>query len=1552
MSNICHVIIINHMKNILLLITMSFSVLGFSQAVTVNTTSYTVPQLVNDVLINSPCVSATNVTWRTGTNFGSFNGIGYFENTNLNFPMQSGVILSTGNVSNTPGPNSSMLNDGTSSWTGDESLEATLAAAGIPMVSTNASVLEFDFNPISPNFSFDFVFASEEYGNFQCQFSDAFAFLLTNMSTGVTTNLAVVPGTNTPISVVTIRDYLYNSSCGSANAQYFGRFNGGSNAAGSATNYNGQTQVLTATSVLTPGVSYHIKLVIADRLDPQYDSAIFISSNSFNIGQNVLGFDLTVANGTPLCFGSNHTLNSSLSAADYTFVWKKNGVIVPSENGPSLNITQAGVYSVTYNSITNSCTPVTDSVTVEYLPQLTCPNPKKLYKCDTGATTYTFNLDLNTPVVKAGLNPLTSVAYFISLSDANSNSNALPLSYTSAIGQIVYVRVQMPNNNCFIVKSFELLSAPAPTANQPPNLSKCSKSQANTHANFNLSQQTSIILNGQSPTINNVTYYTSLSNANNGTSPISNITNAQFANNTVIYVRVQNSSDTSCYNVTNFNLIVDPIPPVDVLQNVIVCTSYTLPALINGNYFTGPNGTGLPLFAGNVITQTQTIYIFNQPDGPNSCFSKSSFIVTIVNTNNLTPSNVTNCGSYTLPSLTHGKYYTGPGATGTIILAGTVINSSQVVYYYFTTTTGPVCVVDSSFSITILPTVEVGTRPNVFDCSSYILPSLTVGNYYTATGGTGTQIPAGTAITSNQTIYVYETTTGSNPCSDEDVFEVYIGFVARANVSQCNGYTLPQLPVGNYYTGPMGSGQLIPAGTVINVSTTVYIYIPTNGTSTENCTDNYSFNLSISQPLVDTIADQSVCEIYTLPTLNYGQYFTGIDGTGTMLNAGDTIFSTQTIYIRAVLNSNCANQTSFTVTVLGLPEIDSRSDIDVCDMYVLTPLAVGNYFTGPNGSGTLLAGGTVITTSQLIYIYAISTGTPACVVQNSFQINIFSAQADTIQNVTICDSYTLPSLSANNKYFTLSGGPNGGGTQLFSGATITSTQTIYIFKENIIRVSFSCLYETSFTVTVNNTPVIASIANKTACNFYTLPALTIGNYFTGANQTGTQLNAGDAVTSSQTIYVFAQTNTTPNCTSETSFSVTVFNVNDLPNTTICESYTLPILTIGKYYTGTNGTGTQLPAGTVISTTQTIYIYALSPFTPVCSDESFFTVTIIDTPFVANFIPVALRTVCDEDGNNDGIVNFNLLSLSVTILGAQTGSEFSVTYYESLANATTATNPVTSSTLSTVYTRVSNSLAPNCFDVKPIIIIVNKIPEPTPADGIVCIDSKTGTLLNPYTILSGLNAATHTFQWTNQDGTVVGTSSSYTANQPGVYTVVATRIATGCSSAPVNVTVNPSEPAIVSYTINEDFVDSQSITIVATGVGGDYEYQLDGGVFQDSPIFDHVNSGIHMITVRDKNGCGNTTTKALVINYPKFFTPNADGYNDTWNINDLSFQSSAIIYIYDRYGKLMRQIKPSGEGWDGTFNGSTMPSSDYWFTITYSDENQMTQEFKAHFAMKR
>jgi hypothetical protein len=250
-----------------------------------NTSDYTPEQLINNVLVNNPCITISNVTSVTGTNYGSVNGIGYFTNVNTTFPLSNGIILSSGNALSAPGPNISTVGEGASNWSGDAELENIITTAtGNVMNSFNATKLEFDFSSLNEFMSFNFLFASEEYGTFQCDYSDAFAFLLTDLETGITTNLAVVPGTTTPVSVVTIRDAANNTACSSENIGYFAQYNLGNNIYNSATNYNGQTAVMTASSAILPNHNYHIKLVIADRGDSIYDSSVFIEAGSFTSG--------------------------------------------------------------------------------------------------------------------------------------------------------------------------------------------------------------------------------------------------------------------------------------------------------------------------------------------------------------------------------------------------------------------------------------------------------------------------------------------------------------------------------------------------------------------------------------------------------------------------------------------------------------------------------------------------------------------------------------------------------------------------------------------------------------------------------------------------------------------------------------------------------------------------------------------------------------------------------------------------------------------------------------------------------------------------------------------------------------------------------------------------------------------------------------------------------------------------------------------------------------------------------------------------------------------
>ncbi|CAN0600197.1 unnamed protein product [Laminaria digitata] len=131
--------------------------------------------------------------------------------------------------------------------------------------------------------------------------------------------------------------------------------------------------------------------------------------------------------------------------------------------------------------------------------------------------------------------------------------------------------------------------------------------------------------------------------------------------------------------------------------------------------------------------------------------------------------------------------------------------------------------------------------------------------------------------------------------------------------------------------------------------------------------------------------------------------------------------------------------------------------------------------------------------------------------------------------------------------------------------------------------------------------------------------------------------------------------------------------------------------------------------------------------------------------------------------------------------------------------------------------------------------------------------------------------------------------------------------------------------------------------------GDYEYSIDGINYQNEPRFDNVESGFYTVLVRDKNGCGMSEREISVIGFPKFFTPNGDGANDTWQIIGANKNfGDQIIHIFDRYGKLVKQISTSTIGWDGSMNGQLLPSSDYWFRITMNDG----KEFKGHFSLKR
>lgn len=1414
------------MKKSLLIITSLFWLGCFSQVINVDTNTYTVPELVTDVLVNKDCVPVSNISWRTGTNFGSTtNGIGYFDNVNPAFPLSSGVILSTGNATNAPGPNTIQLNDGNTAWTGDSDLEATLLAAGISMNSTNATVLEFDFVPFSPNFNFQFLFASEEYGNFQCQFSDAFAFLLTNTVTGVTTNLAVVPNTTIPISVVTIRDFLYNSSCPSENPAYFGTFNGGSMATGSATNFNGQTVIMNAaSSTLTPNITYHIKLVIADRQDNQADSAIFLGANSFNVGQDVLGADLTTAGNSAVCNNENQIIRSGLNPAIYSFKWTLNNTPIGG-NTPDLMVNQPGVYGLTYTIISTGCEVTTDYINVEFYNAILTPDPVNLYKCNSGQPSFTFDLSFNTPIVNV---PGTQISYHSSLADATSNSNPLQNNYTIASGSLpatIWIRILETATGCAIAKSFQLELTPPPIANKPSDITLCETTLGIGTADFDISSQSAIVIGAQSPTIYSVSYYRSIADAASSNNPI-DPSILLTSGNALIVAKVQNTTDTTCYNTTSFNLIVKQKPNLDLIPDQYVCIGFTLPPLVNpGNYYSGPD-KGLPMLnAGDIISTDQDVYIYNETGGTPSCSYETSFNVRIVTPASITPTDRTECDQYLLPGLDFGsRYFTlpgGPTGGGTELFAGTVIRTSTIVYTYFISTDIIPCEVQSKFNITINNTpVITNSFSDVFNCVSYNLPPLSVGNYYTFNAATGGYALAISPITTTTTLYVYAT---NNGCKTQDIiFTVYIGNLNLADVTQCQPYNLPATSVGEYRDAPNGGGTVIPPG-LISQTTRVYIYVP--GAGTPNCTDDDFFTITINAPFLSTPQNVRACENFTLPVqADGGNYYSGPNQGLPILNVGDVITNTTTIYIyKASLTVvGCYNEKPWLITIDQRPIIDSRGNVEQCDSYVLSPLANGNYFDDPNGVNPLPAG-TVISTNNRIYIYGVNANDSSCFTENSFDISIKGVEADPVPtSLTYCGSFTFPPLpTANNFYYDAPGGPLGGGNIIPFGTTVTPTTllpTYYIYYES-----------------------------------------------------GDRLN--------------------------------------------------------------------------------------------CSDENPFSITIAPRP-VAN--PVTALETCDSFGPNDGIFQFDLTTSSIRnqVLNGQTpDTDFTLSFYTSVSDANNINaipisnpsayqndNPFTDS----VWIRVANNTIPNaCFDVVELRLIINQLPviQLLP-EYFICEDYETGTLLNPATLNTGITTSNYIFEWTLDGNPFGGNTASITTSQIGNYVVKVTNTNTNCINTFTS-KVSKYAPHI-EITYNDAFENPTFIAVSVLGVGsGNYEFQIDDSLFQDSNAFTNIAPGQHLITVRDKDGhCNPAPINAVIINYPKYFTPNGDGYHETWNITHLAITNpNAPIHIFDKYGKFIKEITPTSNGWNGSFNGQPLPSTDYWFTVDYYEKGTL-KTFKSHFAMKR
>ncbi|MNQ13818.1 hypothetical protein D3C85_267450 [compost metagenome] len=349
-------------------------------------------------------------------------------------------------------------------------------------------------------------------------------------------------------------------------------------------------------------------------------------------------------------------------------------------------------------------------------------------------------------------------------------------------------------------------------------------------------------------------------------------------------------------------------------------------------------------------------------------------------------------------------------------------------------------------------------------------------------------------------------------------------------------------------------------------------------------------------------------------------------------------------------------------------------------------------------------------------------------------------------------------------------------------------------------------------------------------------------------------------------------------------------------------------------------------------------------------------TISELTLKANVISETTYTLdaaCDDDGLEDGIHLFDLTKAQIPFTPTQ-----NIHYFPNENDALLEQNEIaTPSSYQNetpynqfVFARIEEEN--NCYGISKIKLEVNKLPDiETNATTNVC-ENNTAYKAHLNTGLINNQSNDFSYVW-SKDGVTIPNEISPTleANQIGIYTVIITN-KSNCSKTRTIEVSESSTATIENVDIIDLLVDnSNKITINVSGKG-DYEYSLNtpNGPFQESNIFENVVSGSHEIYINDKKNCGLINKTVAVLGAPNYFTPNSDGYHDYWNIIGLNtdINKNAIIFIYDRYGKLLKQIHPSDLGWDGTFVGNPLPSDDYWYTLKLEDN----REAKGHFSLKR
>ncbi|MCB4809169.1 T9SS type B sorting domain-containing protein [Tamlana sp. 62-3] len=1620
----------------ILLITLCFSKFSFSQKITIDSSVGLEPLIQNNLV--DGCVDISNINSAVNGASTGFPSYGYFERGNSNFPFSHGIVLATGgaesggNAERTP-----TLSEGSTTWGTDPDIETALGITN----TVNATSIEFDFISISNQFSFNYLFASEEYFEYNpCRLSEGFVFLIKEAgTTDPYQNIALVPSTTTPVSTNSIHPEIFGV-CPAQNDQYFDGYNVGD------TNYNGRTTILNASGNILPNVTYHIKLIIADITDGTFDSAVFIEGDSFKILD--LGEDIETCAASTL-------LNANINNPLASYTWYLDGNLISGAISPTYNATESGTYNVEVTVPVNGSDCMEEDEIIITLNSEEPIDPISNYElCDDPSEDGIEVFDLSTKNDELIANiPFTNYDFSYHYSDLNARNNINPILTpisNASNPQLIYVRIDDLDSDCFAYTTFNLVVNSLPDITTPTDLNICdADDNPDGFTIIDLSEKNDEITGGESTY--NVTYHYNSLDATTGDNPISiPYINSSTPNETV-YVRVVDAS-TGCVNTTTLsvNITVSPIVNRDT-QYLDACdsdldgsASFDLTEVIDDilNGLTGVSTTfhtyrddaetGDNPIADetnyqftNAISEpgSATIYL-RIVDDASGCHSIVPFEI---HTNLLLTG--TNTGDYALCDDNDDENDT---LNFNLLTVEAYISNDlplPVTVTFFETEE------DRDNNVNALDKSQLyeATSPDVLyirldngECSensqitllvnpillfeNVVLPYCDDDDDGIASIDLHSLDGIITNDNSNFVVTYFET--------DSD---------AQININQLPPFYNNTNPVETLYARieAINSGCFTVNPFRIEVYTAPTTNQPDDIIICDNDQDGETV-VNLNDKIPEIISDTSGLEI---------DFFISFEDADLDQNPipenqrNSYTTSTQTIYVRVediISETNCYSIVPFEIIVNTLPNFPTISNYQICeddgDAFADFLLSEKDeeILNGQTGKEVLYFEDAALTTQidkntvyrnqtspQTIYVKVENITDPDCYGTSSFLLQV---SPDPVYNPVIdyliCDDDSndgIHNFDLSAKATEISqGSPDALNISFHSNrvdaqnnqaplplnfTNTSNPQSLYVRIESEDSLCF-VVEELGINIisTPDITPVTAplvacdtdydgeTIFDLTTADYEILDRLQdnlIINYFENFED----INPDDGLDNSQeitdptafssvakTVYIKVANEVT-GCYSINTVELLVNlppATNNITTVEICDNetntYDLSLVnnmlvndttavTISYHDTFDDAENNQNPINNTYNYTANshdIFYRITNPETG-CHISIPITLQINENP-----IPNAPNDLIACDDDFDGLFVFDLTSQNASILNGLNASEYTISYYNNLDDANNATNALSNNyeafNNEIIYARLENNQT-NCFGTTQFSTYIDPLPQ-------VAIEDIEPLCVNDLPLI--LDASTgnpnDTFLWSTGETTPQIELSD--ASQVGDYWVTATTTHANSNSCTFtkSFTVVESQSANIEFTTKVDFEDPNSITVNVNGIGN-YVFILDDGEPQTSNIFPNVTYGLHTITIRDIFGCDDVTTEVMIVDIPKYFTPNNDSYNDTWHIVGIEEIPGTIVYVYSRYGKLLKTLMDTSLGWDGTFNGYNMPADDYWYVADII-QNGETFKLKGHFSLKR